>query len=104
MFDCRLIINTTHINLGQMPPSSSRANNNDDDFGEEVYTGQVKAARLPQGGPASRMTKKEVQGGKIAQGELTPMILPGYQTSDSASSLNFHHWSLLALLVAPASN
>ena len=28
------------------------------------------------------------------------MILPGYQTSDSASSSKFHHWSLLALLVA----
>ena len=28
------------------------------------------------------------------------MILPGYQTSDSASSSKFHHLALLALFVA----
>ena len=31
---------------------------------------------------------------------IQPMILPGCQTSDSASSSEFHHWPLLALLVA----
>ena len=34
------------------------------------------------------------------QGTLSSMILPGRQTSDSASSLKFHHLALLALLVA----
>ena len=32
------------------------------------------------------------------------MILPGYQTSDSASSSKFHHLALLALLVALVSH
>ena len=51
-----------------MPPSSqSNSVKDDDNFGEEVFTGQVKAARLPQGGPASRMTKRKVSGGPIAQ-------------------------------------
>ena len=40
----------------------------DDDFGEEVFTGRVKAATLPMGGPASRRVKKKVEGGPIAKG------------------------------------
>ena len=41
----------------------------DDDFGEEVYTGKVKAATLPMGGPASRRKKKEIEGGTVAKGK-----------------------------------
>ena len=40
----------------------------DDDFGEEVFTGKVKAATLPFGGPASRRVKRPVEGGPIARG------------------------------------
>ena len=47
-----------------MAPNSQ----DDDDFGEEVFTGRVKAATLPMGGPASRRVKKKVEGGPIAQG------------------------------------
>ena len=35
---------------------------------------------------------------------LVTMILPGYQTCNSASSSNFHHLALLALLVALVSH
>ena len=42
--------------------------NDDDDFGEEVFTGKVKAATLPFGGPASRRVKRPVEGGPIARG------------------------------------
>ena len=48
-----------------MAPNSK---DDDDDFGEEVFTGRVKAATLPMGGPASRRVKKKVEGGPIAQG------------------------------------
>ena len=43
----------------------------DDDFGEEVYTGKVKAATLPMGGPASRRKKKEIEGGTVAKGKAS---------------------------------
>ena len=46
----------------------SLSTKDDDDFGEEVYTGRVKAATLPMGGPASRRVKREVEGGPIAKG------------------------------------
>ena len=35
---------------------------------------------------------------------LQSMILPGYQTSDSASSSKFHHLALLVALVSCSSN
>ena len=38
------------------------------------------------------------------QQDLTPMILPGCQTSDSASGSKFHHWPLLVALVLHSSN
>ena len=44
--------------------------NDDDDFGEEVFTGKVKAATLPFGGPASRRVKRPVEGGPIARGKV----------------------------------
>ena len=47
----------------------------DDDFGEEVFTGRVKAATLPMGGPASRRVKKKVEGGPIAKGWHLFLIL-----------------------------
>ena len=51
-----------------IPISSSAKAAADDDFGEEVYRGKVRAATLPPGGPASRRFKKEVQGGPVAKG------------------------------------
>ena len=50
--------------------TNTLTNNDDDDFGEEVFTGKVSAAKLPPGGPASRRMKREVQGGPIAKGNL----------------------------------
>ena len=50
--------------------TSGLTNNDDDNFGEEVFTGKVSAAKLPPGGPASRRMKKEVQGGPIAKGNV----------------------------------
>ena len=35
---------------------------------------------------------------------VEPMMLPGYQTSDSTSSSKFHHLALLVALVLPSSN
>ena len=41
---------------------------------------------------------------QLGKCESDPMILPGCQTSNSASSTNFHHLALLALLVALVSH
>ena len=40
----------------------------------------------------------------IVSTPASPMILPGYQTSDSASSSKYHHLSLLVALVSHCSN
>jgi len=50
--------------------ASNKTVDDDDDFGEEVYTGKVKAATLPMGGPASRRIKKKVEGGTVAKGSF----------------------------------
>lgn len=60
-----------HIFVILMAPNSK----DDDDFGEEVFTGRVKAATLPMGGPASRRVKKKVEGGPIAKGRQLFMLL-----------------------------
>ena len=41
---------------------------------------------------------------QLLSSTLNAMILPGYQTSDSASTSKFHHMALLVVLVSHASN
>ena len=62
----------------------------DDDFGEEVFTGRVKAATLPMGGPASRRVKKKVEGGPIAQG-CNPFVF-SFVSIWSSRSNNIYIW------------
>ena len=56
------------VNNNSNESTNYKTVDDDDDFGEEVYTGKVKAATLPMGGPASRRIKKEVEGGTVAKG------------------------------------
>ena len=69
-----------------MAPNSK----DDDDFGEEVFTGRVKAATLPMGGPASRRVKKKVEGGPIAKGWQLLCFLNNYLTLFSLRRVSHH--------------